>query len=132
MGISVEISTRFSHTHSGRGLLPPVSVSSLPSIPPGAQDSWRRAAAVFAAGGIKPMGFQTLMDILICAFPIIMFLKRLVSLSFSSLPQPVQASPSPMDWTVPGHWFPVETMRNLRHTGLGKSQFWSLLPVLFS
>lgn len=37
-----------------------------------------------------------------------------------------------MDWTVPGHWFPVETMRNLRHTGLGKSQFWSLLPVLFS
>lgn len=86
MGIGVEISTRFSHTHSGRGLLPPVSVSSLPSIPPGAQDSWKRAAAVFAAGGIKPMGFQTLMDILICAFPIIMFLKRLVSLSFSSLP----------------------------------------------
>lgn len=132
MGIGVEIPTRFSHTHSGRGLLPPVSVSSLPSIPPGAQDSWRRAAAVFAAGGIKPMGFQTLMDILICAFPVIMFLKRLVSLSFSSLPQPVQASPSPMDWTVPGHWFPVETMRNLRHTGLGKLQFWRLLPVLFS
>lgn len=130
--IGVEISTRFSHSPSGRDLLSPVSVSSLPSIPAGAQYSWRRAAALFAAGGIKQMGFQTLMDILICAFPIILFLKPLVSLSLSSLFQPVQASPSPMDWTVLGHWFPVETMRNLRHPGLGKSQFWSLLPVLFS
>lgn len=128
----MRISTRFSHSHSGRELLAAVSVSSLPSIPAGAQDSCRRAAALLAAGGIKPMGFQTLMDKLICAFPVILFLKALVSLSLSPLSLPVQASPSPMDWTVPGHWFPVETMRNLTHTGLGKSQFWSLLPVLSS
>lgn len=85
VGIGVEISARFSHSHSRKDLLLLISVSNPPSIPAGAQDSWKRAAALFAAGGIKPMGFQTLMDILICAFPIILFLKPLVSLSLSSL-----------------------------------------------
>lgn len=65
VGIGVEISTKFSQSHSGRDLLPTISVFSLSSIPAEAQDSWRRAAALFAAGGIKPMGFQTSMDILI-------------------------------------------------------------------
>lgn len=120
MSIGVEISTRFSHSHSGGDRLALVNVSSLSSIPAGAQDSWRRAGALFAADGIKPKGFQTLMDTLICAFPIILFLKPGIPQPFLSVP----ASPGiPITYGLDSSrsLFPVETMRNLRHTGLGKS-----------